>query len=114
MTCLSVNGQVKVPAGGQAVPALSTALACGLTFVGWVFEYSALIADGHTAGANNFHLCYFILTGLHLFHVGIGLVALMLLMTQAGRSDIGATRMAVIEGGGCFCGHDARRRVCAH
>ncbi len=72
-------------------------------FVGLkVFEYLSLIGDGHGARTNHFCIYCFILTGLHLFHVVIGIAVLALLMTQSGRSEIGPTRMAVIEGGGCF------------
>jgi nitric oxide reductase NorE protein len=96
-------GAIRVGAKSIARRALSAALTCGLMFVGLkVLEYSSLIADGHGAGANHFYLYYFILTGLHLFHVCIGIVVLVLLMTQAGRTEIGPTRTAVIEGGGCF------------
>lgn len=83
--------------------ALSLALACGFAFIALkIFEYASLIADHHGPGANHFYLYYFILTGLHLFHVCIGIVMLSLLLTQVGRTEIGRTRMAVIEGGGCF------------
>jgi nitric oxide reductase NorE protein len=96
-------GAIRARAKTIARRALSVALACGLTFIALkVFEYASLLADGHGTGANHFYLYYFILTGVHLLHVCIGLVVLTLLMTQAGRTEIGPTRMAVIEGGGCF------------
>jgi nitric oxide reductase NorE protein len=96
-------GAIRAGANSIAGLALSAALACGLTFVGLkVFEYWSLIADRHGAGANHFYLYYFILTGLHLFHVSIGIGVLAMLMAQVGRTEIGRTRMAVIEGGGCF------------
>ncbi|MDT5015793.1 MAG: nitric oxide reductase NorE protein, partial [Mycobacterium sp.] len=44
----------------------------------------------------------FILTGLHLFHVLIGIAVLVLLLFQARRPDLGAVRMALVEGGACF------------
>ena len=62
------------------------ALACGLAFVGLkVVEYTAKVSEGHTPNQNTFYLYYFILTGLHLFHVFIGIVVLSLLLTQAGK-----------------------------
>jgi nitric oxide reductase NorE protein len=67
-----------------------------------VTEYVLLVGAGHTAGANHFYLYYFILTGLHLLHVCIGIVVLVLLLTQTRRTELSATRLAVIEGGGCF------------
>lgn len=79
------------------------ALGCGLTFIALkAVEYTAKVTEGHTPNANAFYLYYFILTGLHLFHVLIGIVVLVLLWTQAGHAELGATRMSVVEGGACF------------
>jgi nitric oxide reductase NorE protein len=79
------------------------ALACGLAFVGLkVVEYTAKVHEGHTPNQNAFYLYYFILTGLHLFHVFIGIVVLVLLLTQAGKAELSVTRMAFVEGGACF------------
>ena len=96
-------GAIRAGTKTIARQSLSVGLGCGLLFVGLkIYEYSSLIADGHGAGANHFYLYYFILTGIHLFHVIIGIVVLSLLLTQAGSTEIGPTRMVVIEGGGCF------------
>jgi nitric oxide reductase NorE protein len=79
------------------------ALGCGLTFVALkAVEYTAMVTEGHTANANGFYRYYFILTGLHLFHVLIGIAVLILLWTQAGHAELGATHMSVVEGGACF------------
>ena len=67
-----------------------------------VFEYHSLVTAGHGVGANHFYLYYFILTGVHLFHVCVGLAVLTFLLTQTRRHDISETRMAVVEGGACF------------
>jgi nitric oxide reductase NorE protein len=53
-------------------------------------------------GANHFYLYYFILTGLHLLHLFLGLVVLALMAMQTRRTEISSTRMAVIESGACF------------
>jgi nitric oxide reductase NorE protein len=82
---------------------LAGALVCGLAFVGFkAIEYTAKVAAGHVPTQNNFYLYFFILTGLHLFHVLIGIVVLILLLTQARHTELSATRMAVVEGGACF------------
>ena len=82
---------------------LGGALLCGLAFVGFkAIEYTALVSEGHTPTANAFYLYYFILTGLHLFHVLIGIAVLVLLSTQVGRVELSGTRMSVVEGGACF------------
>jgi nitric oxide reductase NorE protein len=86
-----------------ATKALCAAIGCGLAFIGLkVFEYVALASAGHGPGANHFYLYYFILTGLHLLHVCIGLAVLSLLVSQARRAELSATRLALVEGGACF------------
>lgn len=82
---------------------LAAALVCGLAFVGFkAIEYAAKVSQGHVPTQNTFYLYFFILTGLHLFHVLIGLVVLILLLTQARHAELSATRMALVEGGACF------------
>ena len=49
-------------------------------------------------------LHYFILTGVHLLHVCVGMAVLTFLLTQTRRHELSGTRMAVNEGGACF-GH---------
>ncbi|MGX9673400.1 cytochrome c oxidase subunit 3 family protein [Mycobacterium sp. HM-7] len=50
---------------------------CGLVFmVIKAYEWSAKIAQGQTFPSNNFFMYYYMLTGVHLFHVAIGLVFL--------------------------------------
>ncbi|EUA44138.1 cytochrome c oxidase subunit III family protein [Mycobacterium xenopi 4042] len=74
-----------------------------MAFVGLkAVEYVAKVSQGHTANQNTFFLYFFILTGLHLFHVLIGIVVLVLLLTQAGHVELGTTKMALVEGGACF------------
>jgi nitric oxide reductase NorE protein len=83
--------------------AVLAAMACGGIFVLLkVFEYHSLVTQGHGVGANHFYLYYFILTGVHLFHVCVGMAVLTFLLTQTRRHDISETRMAVVEGGACF------------
>jgi nitric oxide reductase NorE protein len=66
------------------------------------FEYHALLSAGYGVGANHFYLYYFILTGVHLFHVCVGMAVLTFLLSQARRRELSDTRMAVVEGGACF------------
>jgi nitric oxide reductase NorE protein len=96
-------GAIRAGARSIATNAVAAAMVCGLAFIGLkVFEYTSAVAAGHGAGANDFYLYYFILTGLHLFHVCVGLLVLMFLLTQARRTELSPTRMAVVEGGACF------------
>jgi nitric oxide reductase NorE protein len=79
------------------------AIACGLAFVGLkAVEYTAKVHEGHVPTQNAFYLYYFILTGIHLIHVLIGIVILALLLTQARRVELSAQRTALVEGGACF------------
>ena len=83
--------------------AVAAAMLFGLMFIALkVFEYVSLAAAGHGPGANHFYLYYFILTGLHLFHVCLGLGALSFVLLQTGQRELSATRTALVEGGACF------------
>jgi nitric oxide reductase NorE protein len=79
------------------------ALGCGLVFVALkAVEYTQKVHQGHTPGTNDFYLYYFILTGLHLFHVLVGLGILAFLSRQPARATLTERRWMVIEGGACF------------
>jgi nitric oxide reductase NorE protein len=96
-------GAIRTGAKSIAFNAVSAAIAFGLVFIGLkVFEYVSLATTGNGPGANDFFLYYFILTGLHLFHVCVGIGVLAIVLTQTRRDDLSATRMAAIEGGACF------------
>ncbi len=96
-------GAIRSGVKAVAAKALYAAIACGLMFIGLkVFEYTSLASAGHGPGANHFYLYYFILTGLHLLHVCIGLGVLALMVTQSRRDELSATRLALVEGGACF------------
>jgi nitric oxide reductase NorE protein len=96
-------GAVRSGAKAIATNAVYAAIACGLLFIALkIYEYVALATSGHGPGGNDFFLYYFILTGLHLFHVCVGIGVLVLLTTQTRRCELSATRMAAVEGGACF------------
>jgi nitric oxide reductase NorE protein len=96
-------GALRSGARHIARSAVVAAVMCGGIFVLLkVFEYHSLVTQGHGVGTNHFYLYYFILTGVHLFHVCVGLAVLTFLLTQTRRHDISETRMAVVEGGACF------------
>jgi nitric oxide reductase NorE protein len=96
-------GAIRASERTIASRAVLGAIVCGLIFVALkVFEYTALVQAGHTPSVNHFYLYYFILTGLHLLHVLLGIAVLGFLFTQTRRAELSETRMAVIEGGGCF------------
>jgi nitric oxide reductase NorE protein len=70
-----------------------------------VLEYHEKISTGITPATNDFYMYYFVLTGLHLVHVVIGLV-LLLVLTRIARTAQATeptdTQLAFFEGGGCF------------
>jgi len=115
-------GALRTGQGAIAARAVGAAIGFGALFVALkIYEYVLLGLAGHGPGASDFYLYYFILTGLHLFHVCVGLAVLVLLLTQARRTHLSAfrtvaeaqgrgrqragpsdTRMALLEGGACF------------
>jgi nitric oxide reductase NorE protein len=66
------------------------------------FEYHEKVTAGITPSTNEFFMYYFVLTGLHLAHVIIGLIVLTVLSTLARKPEPTKTHMAFFEGGACF------------
>lgn len=67
-----------------------------------VFEYHEKVATGITPSTNEFFMYYFVLTGLHLAHVIIGLGVLLALSRLARKPAPTSTHIAFFEGGACF------------
>lgn len=66
------------------------------------FEYHEKVTAGITPSTNEFFMYYFVLTGLHLAHVVIGLIVLVVLSTLARKTEPTRTHIAFFEGGACF------------
>lgn len=99
---LTVNA-MRVGQRPLATKAAAAAIVFGLLFIALkLYEYISLGAAGHGPGANDFYLYYFILTGLHLFHVCLGLGALSFVLAQTRRPELSDTRTALVEGAACF------------
>ena len=78
------------------------AMACALCFVGVKFcEYSEKIAAGFTLTTNDFFMYYFMLTGLHLMHVLLGLGVLCYLWFSMLAAPSAAS-MRTLESGASF------------
>jgi nitric oxide reductase NorE protein len=78
-------------------------LACGAGF--WVvkcFEYHEKISAGLTISTNDFFALYFILTGIHLLHVTVGMGVLTGLTLTVRSGDVTATKLRNIESGATF------------
>lgn len=65
-------------------------------------EYYEKLTAGITPNTNEFYMYYFVLTGLHLAHVVVGLVVLLALSRLARKTEPSRTHIAFFEGGGCF------------
>lgn len=79
------------------------AMVCGLGFSAMKFlEYGEKLSAGITPATNSFFMYYFILTGLHFFHLLLGMVVLAFLVRASRHPDMSAKRYAFVEGGACF------------
>ena len=86
-----------------AMPLTIAGFAVGCCFVvNKAFEYREKVAAGITPSANEFYMYYFVLTGLHLAHVIVGLGVLLVLSRIARNPAPTPTGIAFYEGGACF------------
>jgi nitric oxide reductase NorE protein len=86
---------------GRALRRLYCAGACGVVFAAVkAGEWAALISGGYTVTRGDFFMFYFALTGVHLFHVLVGLVILAVVarFLRAGRPG----RVTLIESGALY------------
>lgn len=82
---------------------LVAALACGAGFAAVkVVEYGEKLGAGITPMTNDFFLYYFILTGLHFFHLLLGMGVLLYLLVLSRRDSMTDRQFALFEGGACF------------
>jgi nitric oxide reductase NorE protein len=91
---------------GQAPRAkefLIGAFACGLGFsISKLLEYSEKFAQGINVETNDFYFYYFVLTGIHFFHLIMGMVLLAYLIFRANRKTPGAADVETFETGGIY------------
>jgi nitric oxide reductase NorE protein len=80
------------------------AMICGGGFVLVKFlEWGEKLNHGHNPGENDFFMYYYVLTGLHFFHLLIGMGVLTFLYFQAKKPEtMTDKRFAFVEGGACF------------
>ncbi len=79
------------------------AVICGLGFVAIkAAEWGEKIHAGLTPATNEFYSYYFVLTGLHLAHVVIGIGVLLVLLVRSRRPLSGPGSLRVVEGCACF------------
>lgn len=88
---------------GRPSMAFTFALACGAFFVALkIAEYSLEDSAGITPVTNEFYMFYFVLTGVHLFHLLIGIALLAYLAQVARRPAMANGQYALVEGGACY------------
>lgn len=74
---------------------------CGVLFVlVKAYEWGEKISQGHTFPSNNFYMFYYMLTGVHLFHVLLGLVFLAVVVAELRAS--GQRRVQMVETGATY------------
>jgi nitric oxide reductase NorE protein len=79
------------------------AFACGLGFSFMKYlEWSEKLKDGIKPATNDFWMYYYILTGLHFFHLILGMAVLVFCFVQAKKPQLSVRQFAFVEGGACF------------
>jgi nitric oxide reductase NorE protein len=86
----------------QAPALFALAMACGFAFMlSKALEYSAKFRAGITMLSNDFFMYYFVLTGMHLFHVIAGNVVLAVLWHRSRSAPAGAS-LVLYESGATY------------
>jgi nitric oxide reductase NorE protein len=81
----------------------SLAILCGLLFVGnKSFEWGSKINAGITPATNDFYMYFFIFTGIHLFHVLIGIGVLFYMRSVSRRPALEGRQIRTLESGATF------------
>ena len=87
----------------QAQGLIVGGIGCGVAFgVFKVFEYRDKIHHGLTPKTNDFFTWYYVLTGLHWFHLTIGLVMLLLMLRTLRKPAFSFRQFRFVEGGACY------------
>ena len=82
---------------------IAAAWLCGVSFlVIKGLEYGEKIHHGITPQTSDFFMYYFVLTGLHAFHLVLGLAVLVVLFVMSRKPELSRGQFAFFEGGACF------------
>jgi nitric oxide reductase NorE protein len=74
---------------------------CGVVFILIkAYEWSTKIAQGYTISSNDFFMFYYMLTGVHLFHVSLGLLILGVVARELRNPR--RRRMFMVESGATY------------
>lgn len=66
------------------------------------FEWSEKLAAGLTIETNTFFMYYYVMTGIHLMHMLIGIGVLVFLWQSVRDAEFDAQGVGVLESGACF------------
>jgi nitric oxide reductase NorE protein len=67
-----------------------------------VAEYQIEVNSGHTLSSNSFFMYYFVITGVHLLHLIVGVAALAVIRLRVCRDTNGARNRTILECGTCY------------
>lgn len=111
-TLLLVTSSLLVMVGVRAVKERRQAVApwmfagamlCGFGFtIMKLLEYGELLSHNITPATNDFYMYYFALTGMHFFHLVLGIGVLAFLLHAARAAEHTPKQFAFVEGGACF------------
>ena len=88
---------------GVAPPLFAGALVCGSGFALSKFlEYQDKLGAGLKPATNDFFMFYYVLTGIHFFHLILGMGVLVSLWAMSRRADLSDRQLGYLEGGACF------------
>jgi len=103
---LAVITAVRAIRGGMrrlAPATIAAAFVCGCGFlVNKGLEWSDLLSHGHKPATNNFFMYFFVLTGIHAFHLLIGMGVLVTLFVFSRKPTLSKGQFTFVEGGACF------------
>lgn len=79
------------------------AMACGVGFTIMKFlEYGDKLGHSITVYTNDFWMYYYVLTGLHFFHLLMGMGVLAYITAKSRKPVLSVKEFAYVEGGACF------------
>jgi len=74
---------------------------CGVLFIAIkAYEWTAKVAQGYTMPSNEFFVFYYMLTGVHLFHVALGLLILGVVVRELRNPR--RRRVSMVESGATY------------
>lgn len=88
---------------GTASRYFSLGIVCGAGFVANKgLEWSAKFAQGISPASNDFFMYFFVFTGIHLFHVLVGIGVLFMMRSVSRNPEMNARRIRTLESGATF------------